>query len=166
MTDYDWDTSQDGTSGCEPSCEPGVSTVSGTHRRGALGGAVALVAEPDRDLQSIYAKLLHREGARDVVCVSTGTDALAHALAHPPDVVVTELRLPNLDGIAFVRRLRSEPRTRAAFIVVVTAQRGALLAHHARELGVATVLSKPVALSVLAAILRGALDPMTGLSSG
>jgi len=117
----------------------------------------ALVVEPDRDLAEIYSLLLRREGISRVVIAQTGTEALALALTRTPDLILTEVALPNLDGVALLRKLREDPRARGAAVVVITARSGALLQRHAADLGVAMLLEKPISLRTLAGTLRAGL---------
>jgi len=119
---------------------------------------LALVAEPDPDLQQIYALLLAREGVGSVITADTGTEALAIALAESPDLILTEVGLPNLDGMALLRQLRDNAGTRASAAVVITALTGAALQRKAADLGVAMLLHKPVSFRTLGATLG------TGLS--
>ncbi|MEZ4383644.1 MAG: response regulator [Nannocystaceae bacterium] len=46
----------------------------------------------------------------EVTTASNGSSALAHAVHAPPDLVISDVMMPNMDGWAFVRRLRAHPR--------------------------------------------------------
>src|SRR5213078_2025124 len=46
--------------------------------------------------------------------------------AHPPDVVVLDVRLPGLDGVSFCRRLKSRPETDGIGVVLLTVVQGLL----------------------------------------
>jgi two-component system cell cycle response regulator DivK len=52
---------------------------------------------------------------------ATAAEGIALASAHLPDVILMDLRLPDLDGTEAVRMLRAEPRTSRIPVVAVTA---------------------------------------------
>ncbi len=70
-----------------------------------------------------------RDLARAVLCASghevttggDGREGLERALASPPDLVVTDVRMPEMDGWALARALRSHPRTALVPIIFLTA---------------------------------------------
>jgi signal transduction histidine kinase len=71
----------------------------------------------DREL---LATLLGHAGY-DVREASTGEEALALARAERPDLIVTDILMPSMNGFEFVRRLRSDPHTNAIRVVFCTA---------------------------------------------
>src|SRR5674536_36021 len=61
----------------------------------------------DDEPQILRALSIHlRARHYDVITAATGVDALASAAAHPPDLVILDLGLPDLDGVDVVRGLR------------------------------------------------------------
>ena len=64
-----------------------------------------LVVDDDPTVSDVVARYLRHAGF-DVRVVADGSAALAHALAHPPDLVVLDLMLPGTDGLEVFRRLR------------------------------------------------------------
>ena len=79
-----------------------------------------LVVDDSRVIREMIAEALGREGYR-VSVAADGAAGLAAALVDPPDLVVTDLQMPTLDGAALCRRLMAHPRTRAVPVLVVTA---------------------------------------------
>lgn len=79
-----------------------------------------LIAEDENLFRTTLAELLSRDpGLQIVGSVRDGRAALIETLARRPDVVLTDLRMPVMDGIALTRRIREEaPETR---VVVLTA---------------------------------------------
>ncbi len=79
-----------------------------------------LIAEDEGLLRTTLAELLAREPDLEIVATSPdGREALIEALAHRPHVVLTDLRMPRMDGIDLIRQLREKlPETA---IVVLTA---------------------------------------------
>ena len=78
-----------------------------------------LVVEDDRTVAEVVTRYLEREGFA-VESVGDGHEALAHADAHLPDLVVLDIMLPGLDGLEVCRRLRSH----APIPVVMLTARG------------------------------------------
>jgi DNA-binding response OmpR family regulator len=118
---------------------------------------VALVVDPDPDLRRIYALLLERHGVGRVLVAGEGTEALALAMAHGPQLVLTETALPNLDGVTLIRRMRASRGTAGAVVVVITSRSGIDLARHTAELHVAMLLEKPVSFRTLGSTLCAGL---------
>ncbi len=79
-----------------------------------------LIAEDEGLLRVTLAELLGRETDLAVVAAcANGRDALIEALHHRPDVVLTDLRMPRMDGIELTRELKEKlPQTA---VVVLTA---------------------------------------------
>jgi CheY-like chemotaxis protein len=101
-----------------------------------------LVVDPDADTRALYREAFHNSGW-DVVEGADGREALAKALATPPALVVTEIRLPFLDGYALCDILRRDPATTAIPILVVTADARVAGPDGARRVGADAVLVKP-----------------------
>jgi len=74
--------------------------------QGEAAPARLLVVEDDDNLRLPLADVLEDEGFL-VRAVATGTDALQSAAKHPPDVVVLDIMLPDIDGYTVCERLRS-----------------------------------------------------------
>jgi len=121
---------------------------SGLHTKSRSRAVVAahplrvLVADADADTRALYREAFHSNGW-DVVEVADGREALATALASPPALVVTEIRLPFLDGYALCDILRRDPATTAVPILVVTAEARVAGTDGERTVGADAVLIKP-----------------------
>src|SRR4051794_19881721 len=78
-----------------------------------------LVVDDDRSLASLLHLLLSSEG-HDVAMVHDGREALESIRRDPPDLVLTDLDMPGVDGHELCRRLREDPATRLLPIVMIT----------------------------------------------
>jgi two-component system, OmpR family, response regulator ResD len=76
-----------------------------------------LVVEDEPAIAEIVSRYLQRAGYQTAVA-GTGRDALGRAEASPPDVVVLDLMLPDIDGLEVMRRLRRDKRRRGAIILL------------------------------------------------
>lgn len=100
-----------------------------------------------------------RQAGHEVLSAAGGAEGIEAALAHAPDLVLMDVQMPVIDGIAALRRLRAEPRTAALKVVAFTAltmkgDRERLLAE-----GFDGYLEKPIRyqefLASVAALLEG-----------
>jgi CheY-like chemotaxis protein len=101
-----------------------------------------LIVDSDADTRTLYRTCLSLEGI-DIVDASDGRDALAKVFVHPPALVVTELRLPYLDGYALCDILRRDRTTANVPILVITTEARSVELDRARQSGADAVLVKP-----------------------
>ena len=104
-----------------------------------------LVVDDDELQRDVLADVLASEGYA-VRVAATGAEALASARAAPPDVLVLDLLLPDMDGASVLASLRQEPALRALRVVIATGLRSPSVK---RLLGADAALFKPFALREL-----------------
>jgi DNA-binding response OmpR family regulator len=113
-----------------------------------------LVIEDDPAIGSELVEALKGHGY-DAALAATGLEALNDVPGHPPDLVLLDLGLPDVDGVALCRRLRSAlPLT---VIVVLTARAQEFEVVVALDAGADDYLTKPFRLTELMARLRAHL---------
>jgi two-component system, cell cycle response regulator DivK len=88
-------------------------------RRGLESRLVLIVDDDERNLR-LARDVLLAAGFRTLVA-RNGTEAVALAAEHLPDVVLMDLRLPDMDGAEAARLLADEPRTAAIPVVALSA---------------------------------------------
>jgi CheY-like chemotaxis protein len=122
-----------------------------------------LVADANEATRALYRESLQLAVGCDVVEAGDGRDALVTALVHRPALVITETRLPSLDGYALCEVLRRDAATRTMPILVVTADTRQSDLERARAAGADAVLVKPVApADLLVEIRRLIAGPAAG----
>ena len=94
----------------------------------------------------------------DVRVARTGEDGIALAVSEPPDLVLMELRLPGIDGVEALRRLRESPRTADIPVVAVTAQVRKQDRERALRAGFDGYVVKPITVRAFPAQVRGFLS--------
>src|SRR5688572_33327459 len=99
-----------------------------------------LVCDDDQNLRSTLLFQLKQEGF-DVSEARGGDVALTQIAIAPPDAMVLDLRMPEIDGLEVLRRLRNTDRSVPT--VVLTAFGGIDAAVEATKLGAASFLAKP-----------------------
>jgi two-component system cell cycle response regulator DivK len=117
---------------------------------------LVLLADGHADTRELYAVALRCFGF-ETATVSDGEDAYSHAWQTHPDIIVTEVSLPGLDGWDFIRDVKRDPRTRDIPVVIVTSDARSPARERATREGCAAFLVKPCLPDQLATELRGVL---------
>ncbi len=105
-------------------------------------GRVALVADDSPVVRDIVAQALRSYGLH-VLVACDGEEALAMFAAHARvDLVVTDIDMPRLDGLALVRTLRSRQGSRDVPVVAISMRGGELEKRAAMEAGMSAYLDK------------------------
>lgn len=117
---------------------------------------LALLADRDDDTRRMYATFL-QQGTCDVDEAEDGREALAKALTRHPSIVITETRLPGIDGYELCRMLRADEQTRSIPILFVTGDARIEQTERAEACGADAVLVKPCLPERLAAEIRRVL---------
>lgn len=87
----------------------------------SVGNLRVLVAEDDLVMQTLYQRTLATwDLPIEVKIVSSGFDGLLEIGREMPDLLVSDLVMPGLDGFAMIRKLRSEPQLAHMDIIAVT----------------------------------------------
>ncbi len=120
-----------------------------------------LVAEDDPDLGPVLEEVLEEDGY-EVLRVTDGAEAVRLAEQHTFDLILLDVEMPRLDGLATCRALRADPRLAAVPIVMLTARSGEeqLLMGFAE--GATDYLTKPFAVAQFRARVRSWLTRTAG----
>ena len=101
-----------------------------------------LLAEDEPHITELLKFLLSRAGF-DVFTEADGRSALAAALVNPPDVMILDVMLPELDGFEVLRRLRDDPRGAGVPVMMLTAKGQREDRETAERLKVDAFITKP-----------------------
>jgi CheY-like chemotaxis protein len=112
-----------------------------------------LLVEDAPFLRYAFGRLLRLHGF-EVLEANDGLEALARVHEFQPDLIVTDLMMPVMDGVELIRRLREDPRTAGVPILAITADATELAEKRARQAGAADFIAKPVDLPALLDRLR------------
>ncbi|MRG94391.1 ATP-binding protein [Polyangium spumosum] len=107
----------------------------------AITRARVLLAEDNADMQRYVRRLL--EPLYDVEVASNGIEALERAREHVPDLILTDVMMPGLDGSALLRALRTDPRTQTVPVVMLSARASESARVEGALLGADDYLVKP-----------------------
>lgn len=98
------------------------------------------------DDQAVNIQALYQVFAPEhqVFMATSGAQALAMCAANPPDLVLLDVVMPDMDGHEVCRRLKTDPATRDIPVIFVTAQSDETAETFGFELGAADFISKPI----------------------
>jgi two-component system phosphate regulon response regulator PhoB len=126
-----------------------------------MANASILVVEDDRALGDVLVYNLKLAGY-DVALARDGADGLRRAEVKPPDVLVLDLMLPQLDGLEVCRRLRANPATRRIRILILTAKSEETDQVVGFALGADDYVTKPFSVKVLLERIKALLRRRDG----
>lgn len=116
-----------------------------------------LVVDDDPSLLLAVSETLRAEGY-EVVTARRGAEAMVRVAESLPDLIISDIRMPGMDGYALARNLRSAPRTRLVPIVFLTAKDETADRISGFRTGVDAYLTKPFEPEELAAVVKSILD--------
>lgn len=114
-----------------------------------------LLVEDDPDIQVVAWLALSDIGGFTVEVCSSGREALAAVSSFRPDLILMDVMMPDMDGIAALLALRARPAGYNTPVVFMTARALPHEAAHFRQLGSLGVITKPFEPATLAEALRG-----------
>ena len=118
-----------------------------------MNGSILLI-EDEKLMRVTLEDALRSEGY-DVVSFETGTEAMDFLMNNPIDVIVTDVRLPDIDGISLIKKISS---TNDALVIVMTAFGTIKDAVEAMKLGAFDYITKPFSLEEFFLLIEKALD--------
>jgi two-component system, response regulator len=115
---------------------------------------ILLVEDNPEDLELALRALRKANLANDIEVARDGAEALdfifcegAHAARsfnHPPRLIMLDLKLPKVDGLEVLKRIKEDPRTRSIPVVVLTSSKEQSDIVASYDLGVNSYIAKPV----------------------
>jgi CheY-like chemotaxis protein len=103
-----------------------------------------LVVDDDEAIREIAALSMRAVGGHDVQTAASGAEALLLAAADPPEVILLDVMMPELDGPTTALRLQDDERSRGIPVILLTAKVQAReTARLGRVPGVRGIIAKP-----------------------
>jgi PAS domain S-box-containing protein len=119
------------------------------------GGSV-LIADDNADMRDYLLRLL--QPRYQVTAVADGRAALDLARSAAPDLIVSDVMMPEIDGLGLVQALRANPRTAGVPVLLLSARAGQEAAVEGLAAGADDYLIKPFAAQELLARVRANID--------
>jgi chemosensory pili system protein ChpA (sensor histidine kinase/response regulator) len=101
-----------------------------------------MVVDDSLTVRKITSRLLMREGYQ-VILAKDGVDALEQLIDVMPDVILSDIEMPRMDGFDLVRNIRAEERLRSVPIIMITSRTADKHRNYALEIGANHYLGKP-----------------------
>ncbi|GAB4456321.1 MAG: response regulator [Anaerolineales bacterium] len=133
-----------------------------------------LIVEDDPDVAEMLNAYFRVQGY-EVFTVNWGEDGVRAGQSVSPDIIILDIRLPDIDGFEVARRLRSDRRTREIPIIFLTEKRERVDRLQGFEVGADDYITKPFDVQELRLRVRNALkrvsqgsltNPVSGLPEG
>jgi chemosensory pili system protein ChpA (sensor histidine kinase/response regulator) len=113
-----------------------------------------MVVDDSLTVRKITSRLLTREGYQ-VVLAKDGVDALEQLLEVMPDVVLSDIEMPRMDGFDLVRNIRADKRLGALPVIMITSRTAEKHRNYALEIGASEYLGKPYDEDQLLSLIAG-----------
>ena len=104
---------------------------------------VALVVDDSLTMRKVLSRLLEREGYRVVTAIH-GIDALQVLQEVTPDIILTDIEMPSMDGFELVRQLRESDATVKTPIIMISSRTAEKHQSLAKKIGVNVFMGKPI----------------------
>jgi len=117
-----------------------------------------LVVDDDPIMHRVLKHYLERNGF-DMLSATTGREALDLAHREHPDLIVLDVRMPDMSGLAALRQLKASQVTEAIPVIVVTVNADRTTHMESEVSGAAAFLSKPFRPAELLGMMQKLIQP-------
>lgn len=101
-----------------------------------------LIVDDSETIRSLIVSLLEKD--YEVVTKNDGHEALVYlSKGTNPDLILTDMEMPNMDGRMFVRRVHSDPRRDKIPVIFITSVNSTMLINSFKAIGVIDFIIKP-----------------------
>lgn len=104
---------------------------------------VVMVVDDSLTMRKVLSRLLEREGY-EVIVAKDGMEGIQKLQETLPDIILSDIEMPRMDGFEFSRNVRADARTAGIPIIIISSRTAEKHQNHAKELGVNAFLGKPV----------------------
>jgi chemosensory pili system protein ChpA (sensor histidine kinase/response regulator) len=101
-----------------------------------------MVVDDSLTVRKITSRLLTREGYQ-VILAKDGVDALEQLIDVMPDVVLSDIEMPRMDGFDLLRNIRADQRLKELPVIMITSRTAEKHRNYAMEIGANHYLGKP-----------------------
>lgn len=122
-------------------------------------GLKVLIVEDSPGTRELLAEAVRCLGEVEVVLAATGFEALRLLPRHRFALVITDLVMPDINGLELINFVKRNPTYRHIPLVVVTGESAEADRRRSLQLGASEVLVKPLASELLAAVVKKYLLP-------
>jgi two-component system chemotaxis response regulator CheY len=120
-----------------------------------------MVVDDQRAVRNLVRASLNELGCDRVTECADGREALESLRAHPVHLVISDMTMPVMDGMALLRALRVEPNLLGVGFIMLTSRGEAELVREAIAAGVNNYLVKPFTMATLRRKIEAVFGPLT-----
>lgn len=102
-----------------------------------------LIIDDELDIQAVAQLALQAVAGWDVSTASSGAEGVMIALKTPPDAILLDVMMPDMDGIMTLQSLQAHPETRYIPVILMTAKTQLADRERFEKLGISGLISKP-----------------------
>jgi chemosensory pili system protein ChpA (sensor histidine kinase/response regulator) len=113
-----------------------------------------MVVDDSLTVRKITSRMLEREGYR-VLLAKDGVDAIEALIENIPDVILSDIEMPRMDGFDLVRNIRADIRLRDVPVIMITSRLADKHRDYAMEIGANHYLGKPYQEEELLGLIAG-----------
>ena len=117
-----------------------------------------LIIDDDDDIRDVAQVALETISGWRVSVAQSGPDGLAQMVTDPPDAILLDVMMPDMDGIEVFNRIQSNPQTQALPVILMTAKTQATDRSRFLAMGVKGIITKPFKAMLLADQIVELLD--------
>ncbi len=114
--------------------------------------ARVLVVDDNADMRDYLQRLLEKQYSVDTA--ANGKEALDKIMVHPPELVISDIMMPEMDGIQLLQHIKLEPLTNSLPVILVSARAGEEAKIEGYDIGADDYLTKPFSAKELLARVR------------
>jgi two-component system chemotaxis response regulator CheY len=113
-----------------------------------------LIVDDTSTSRALLRSGLDELGLTNLAFAVDGADAIKHINANPPNLIISDLNMPNLDGLGLLKAIRSYPPTAKVAFIMLTGNSDKAAFAKATQLGVNNYLMKPFTTASLKASIE------------
>lgn len=117
-----------------------------------------MVVDDDSDFRSMIVRALNRNTRCVTEDFSNGAEALIRMGSHPPDLLILDMFMPEMDGLGVCRAIKNELGLELVQVIIVTGFPDHPNLYEAARLGFSQILTKPLAIEELMQVVKENLD--------
>ncbi len=122
-----------------------------------MPGERILIVDDETDLSEML-KFRLEAAEFQVKCAADGEEGLKKAQEDRPDLIILDVRMPKMDGLAVCRGLKSDDQTRSIPIIILSASTGEKTVSECLDLGANEYITKPLDFTHLMERIQHYLD--------
>lgn len=127
----------------------------------AAANISTIIVEDQRSVRALIRASLAEIGILNVVEAENGLQALGILSVHAKHLIISDMNMPELDGIGLLRAVRSRPMTAKTAFIMLTSRADGTLVQEAIKLGVNNYIVKPFTIDGLRHKIEAVLGKLT-----